>query len=142
MENITVNTMIENSDIPGELINAVVEQSGGIELFAEMAPDIARHGVDGGFSGWIYYTETCEFFAQNRKDIMALAEQLAEDLGEGGLLEMVQNFGIFRNNLISIDELALALYAGEGDNVTEVHNVMAWFAAEEVARLYVDLLEN
>lgn len=140
---ITVSQMIERSNIPAKLIRAVIRQSGGFETFAEHAPDIVNHGIDGGFSGWIYYTETIKFWKANRAAILAMAEEQARDIMEnGGMLEMIQGFGVFRRDPISQDALAKALYTGKGEDAETVQNVMAWYAAEEVARLYVDLLEE
>ena len=141
MKNITIQKMIDNSNIPARLIRAVIRQSGGFESFKEMAPDITNHGVDGGFHGWVYYVDTIKFWKNNRKEIMATAEEQAKDFGQG-TLEMIQGFGVFRNDPISQDDLAKVLYTGKGDDATIVQNVMAWYAAEEVARLYNDLLEQ
>jgi hypothetical protein len=141
MKTTTMKQLIDNTNIPAVLVRAVVRQSGGWESFAEMAPDIANHGIDGGFSGWISYSDTHAFWKRNRVAIMGMAEEQAKDFGVG-VLEMIQNFGVFRNDPITIDSLARALYQGKGDSVTTVQNVMAWYAAEEVARVYRDLLEE
>jgi hypothetical protein len=138
---ITMQRFIHYSNIPAALIRAVVRQSGGWDTFKEHAPDITNHGIDGGFSGWIYYSETCSFFRAHHALIMELAEELANDMGVG-TFEMIQGFGVFRNDPISADAIAKAIYTGKGDDATTVQNVMAWFAAEEVARAYNDLLEE
>lgn len=141
MKKVTIALMINRSSIPASLIRAVVRQSGGLESFAAMAPDIANHGIDGGFSGWIYYTETVKFWKNNRKLLLEMAAEQASDMGVG-MLEMIQGFGVFRNDPISVDDLARALYQGKGDDAQVIGNVMAWYAAEEVARLYNDLREE
>lgn len=137
----TIKKMIDSSGIPPELIKAVVKQSGGLESFAYMAPDIANHGIDGGFSGWVYYSDTIEFWEKNRDLILEMAEEHASAFGTS-MLEMIQEFGVFRNDPISLDDLAKAIYQGKSEDTVRVQNVMAWYAAEEVARLYTDLLEN
>jgi hypothetical protein len=141
MKKITIKQMIENSNIPAKLIRSVIKQSGGFESFIESAQDIANHGIDGGFHGWIYYTDTCAFFKRNKSAILELAEDQAQDF-EQGMLEMIQNFGDFRNNPISLNEVARAIYQGKGEMCEQVQNVMAWYAAEEVVRLYNDLTEE
>ena len=138
MKKVTLKRLIENSNISAKLIRAVVKQSGGWESFAESAPDISNHGIDGGFHGWISYRETTGFFKRNRAAIMEMAEEQAQDFGTG-VLEMVQGFGVFRNDPISADSLARAIYQGKGEDAITVQNVMAWYAAEEVARLYNDM---
>lgn len=141
MKKPTIKDMIDRSNIPEKLIRAVIRQSGGFESFAEMAPDISNHGIDGGFHGWVWYTETVKFWKANRKLILEMAEEQAQEFGMG-MLEMIQGFGVFRHDPISVDDLARALYQGKGDDAQVVGNVMAWYPAEEVARLYNDLLED
>ena len=138
MTNITMKSFINRSNLPAPLIRAVVKQSGGWDSFQEMARDVAAHGADAGFSGWIYHRETMEFFRKNRKAILGYAEEVAHDLGEN-VLSMIQGFGIFRNSPIDTQDLAKALYTGKGPEVTRVYNILAWFALEEVARAYADL---
>lgn len=128
----------EAQHIDPSLIRAVVSQSGGWEAFEENAPDISNHGIDGGFHGWIYYTDTCAFFRRNKKLILAMAEEQARDFGQG-LFEMVQGFGAFRKDPISQEALAKAIYTGKGENVDVVYNILAWYAAEEVASAYTDI---
>ena len=134
----TMKSLINESNIPAPLIRAVVKQSGGWDSFQEIAKDVAEHGADNGFSGWIYYRETMEFFRKNRRTILEYAEEMAHDLGEN-VLSMIQGFGIFRDAPIDTQDLAKALYAGKGPEVATVYNVMSWFSLEEVARAYVDL---
>ena len=138
MTNITMKRFIDRSNLPAPLIRAVVKQSGGWNSFQEMARDVATHGADAGFSGWIYYRETMEFFRKNRKVVLEYAEEMAQDLGEP-MLSMIQGFGIFRDAPIDTQDLAKALYAGKGPEVATVYNVMSWFSLEEVARAYDDL---
>ena len=135
---ITMKSFINRSNLPAPLVRAVVKQSGGWENFREMAKDVAEHGADSGFSGWIYYRETMNFFRKNRKTILQYADELASYSGDD-VLSLIQGFGIFRTAPIRMDDLAKALYTGKGPEVTRVYNIMAWFALEEVARDYVDL---
>jgi hypothetical protein len=138
----TLKEFVKATHINEKLVRAVVRQSGGWDSFKEDAPDVARHGVDGGFHGWIYYTETLRFTRNNKKAIMEALEEMAFSLGEGGVLKMVTDFGVFRNDPISEDEVARAVYQGKGERATDVLNVLAWFAMEEVSRSYADLLEE
>ena len=134
---ITMKSFINRSNLPAPLVRAVVKQSGGWKNFQEMARDVAEHGADLGFSGWIYYRETMNFFRKNRKTILGYAEEMAQDLGES-LLSMIQGFRIFRDAPIDTQDLAKALYTGKGPEVARVYNVMAWFALEEVAIAYTE----
>jgi len=141
MKKTTLKSLIDNSNIPASLIRAVVRQSGGWDSFQEMAPDIANHGADAGFHGWIYHKETLAFTRRNKKAIMEYAAEQAKDFGQG-TLEMIQGFGVFKRNKPSVDEIAQAIYQGRGDYSTDVLNVLAWYALEETARLYYDMVEQ
>lgn len=122
-----------------KLARAVVKQFGDDEAFIESAPDVVNHGINGGFSGWIYYTETTAFARKNRAAITELAEELASDFGMG-TLEMVQGFNCLGKEDYSTNEIGRALY-GRGDD-TQILNALAWFAAEEVCREWRDMNDS
>lgn len=133
-----LNQFISKSHISEKLIRAVVRQSGGWDNFTEMAEDITNHGVGGGFHGWIYYTDTVAFTTRNKAVIMAMAQELANGLGED-VLVMIGGFNCLKE---SSNTVAEALYNPRSENKTQVFNALAWFAAEEVARSYVDTKEG
>lgn len=135
----TLKNFIDNSNIDAKLIRAVVRQSGGWSAFQEMAPDITQHGVSGGFSGWIYYTETIEFYAKNQALIITLAEQLADDIGYQSVQDMVKGFRCLD---VTLSEIGCTLYGNKKQHDTQVANALAWFAAEDVARSFVDWAEQ
>jgi len=132
-----LNQFIEKSHLDADLIRAVVRQSGGWNSFKEMAEDIANHGVDGGFHGWIYYTDTVAFTQRNKATIMAAAKAMADDLGES-TYGMIACFNCLK---MQSDEVAEAIHNPRSDDRTQVFNALAWFAAEEVARSFVDCNE-
>jgi len=134
----SLKALIESTNIPETLIRAVVRQMGGWESFKESAPDITRHGIDGGFHGFIYYSETEPFAKRNRKDILDLATQQAEDFGIE-LIEMIEGFGCFGNSKPTRAEIVEGL-AGIS-NESQVPNALAWYAGEEVARAYCDAFD-
>ena len=135
----TIKSFIENSNIDAKLIRAVVRQSGGWAAFQEMVPDITNHGINGGFSGWIYYTGTCEFYAKNQTLIVTLAEQLTDDMGYQSVQDMVKGF---RSLDATLSEIGYTLYGTKRQHNTQVANALAWFAAEEVAQSFVDWIEQ
>jgi hypothetical protein len=143
MKKITLSKLIESTNIPEPLVRAVVRQIGGWRSFCESAPDIANHGIDGGFSGFIYYSDTEPFARRNREAIAKLAEEQASEFGTN-VFEMIQGFGCFRNgSKPSESEIGQALYAGKGtEEGVGVLNALAWYAGEEVARAYANLLEQ
>ena len=134
--------LIDSTNIPESLVRAVVRQMGGWESFKESAPDICRGGIDGGFHGFIYYRETEPFAKRNRKAILEMATQQANDFGVG-LVEMIKGFGCFRHSeptdKPTESEIVEAL-AGRGTD-TQVPNALAWYAGEEVARAYCDAFD-
>jgi hypothetical protein len=110
-------------------------------LDIEQLADVARHGADAGWSGFTYYTETVAFFRRHRKDIMALAKDSADAMGNDGMIKMIRNFGCLssgqypnRKPDYTADEVAEAIYTNRGGNVDLIQNAMAWFALEEIAR--------
>lgn len=109
------------------LARAVVKRVGRDRL-----EDIVKYGIDGGFNGFIYYTETVAFFKKHRADIMDMAEEMAADLGED-VFAMIGGFGCLKDSKLGAYEISEALN-GRGENADIVRNAMAWFAAEEVAR--------
>lgn len=138
---VTLSGLIKFTSIPASLVRAVVRQAGGWESFVEMAPDICRGGIDGGFHGFIYYNETHAFARRNREHISEMASAQAQDFGVG-VMEMIRGFGCFRNGTKPTDdEIGKALYAGKDDGAG-VLNALAWYAGEEVARAYVDMTER
>ena len=131
-----------------KLINAVIENLGydnqnDPELIQQLK-DITNHGIDGGFGGFIYYSETTSFFNENRKEIINLVKDMSFELGDG-MIEMVASFNCFKNMDLTIDEIGNVLFGVDTDNHNEkmiIKNGLAWFAGEEVARHLVDQLED
>ena len=130
----TLKNFIKNSNIDAGLIRAVIRQSGGWQSFQESAPDISKHGIAGGFSGWIYYTETCEFYAKNQGVIVSLVEQWANDSNLSPI-DFVAGFHCFDADKSSVGK---TLYGNKRQHDTQVANALAWFVAEEVTRAFVD----
>lgn len=114
------------------LINAVVSRIGKDSIM-----DVVNHGIDGGFNGFIYYTDTHAFAMRYRKLIVKLLEEQANNMGEE-VVAMVSSFGVFRNNAMdNEDRKDLYKYLGGGKcEQSAITNVMAWFAAEEVCRMF------
>jgi len=137
---VTLSRLIERAgNLPKSLVRAVVRQSGGWESFIEKAPDVSNHGASGGFSGWIYYTETGAFTRRNRKAIIEACESMSEDFGMSGPIEFVRGFNCLKDATEA--EVASTLY-GSGEGMTNVSNALAWFALEEVSRAYCDMIED
>lgn len=100
--------------------------------------DIRKGGIDGGFSGFIYYSDTVKFAHRNQKQIVALLEEEAAQLGEE-VVQMVSGFGVFRKGAGMDEEERRDLYrylSGTKCKENTIPNLMAWYAGEEVARMF------
>lgn len=130
-----INDFKKSDSTIEKLIPVVINQ----RLDPESMEDVVNHGINGGFSGFVYYSETHSFAIKNRKLITELLEQSADELGVDAV-SMVASFGVFRNSSMdNEDRKDLYKYLGGGKpNQGAITNVMAWFAAEEVARYCVD----
>ena len=131
----TINAFYQYSNINPALIKAVIRQSGGWDAFQEQALDIANHGINAGFSGWIYYNVTCAFYAKNRALIVDLVGSQADEYGCDSAQDMVKGF---RNLDSTMPEIGHTLYGTKRQHDNYVANALAWYAAEEVARAYAD----
>lgn len=128
----------EQSHIPRALIDAVVDQIGGWEYFTECAPDIANHGINGGFNGFIYYTDTIRFANENITELLAFGKDQAQQFDMSGVYSLVASFGCLPD--LNTDDVAEAVHDASHEEYEQVMNALAWYAAEEVSRSYVDLL--
>jgi hypothetical protein len=128
----TIKKVVSENPDYRRLINAVVSRIG-----KDSINDVNNHGIDGGYSGFIYYSETHSFAMRYRKDIIKMLLEYAESLGED-VVTMVSNFGVFRSNpMDEEDKMDLYKYIGGGKcEQGTITNLMAWFAAEEVCRMF------
>ena len=127
----TTKRVIEESCIPPKLVRSVVRQLGGKESLS----DIAKHGVSGGFAGFIWYTDTVAFYKRNRKEILALLKEYAADFGVKSAVEVVCTFkGLDKEQ----ESICRCLYGRMNEEDIYVANSLAWFAAEEVAKAFCD----
>lgn len=116
------------------LINAVVRSIG-----RDSIEDVNRSGADAGYSGFIYYKDTHAFAMRYRKLIVKMLEEQADEFGTD-VVAMVAGFGVFRNSpMDNEDKRELYKYLGGGRNEqSTITNVMAWYALEEVCRMFED----
>lgn len=124
--------VIADSNIPAAVVRGVVRVLGGTESMG----DIARYGIDGGYCGFIYYDDTRRFYRRHKRDIMKMAEDLAEGLGED-MLTMIAGFGCLKSAELKPTEIMEGL-EGRGEMADMIQNAMTWYAAEEVARAFDD----
>lgn len=119
------------------MANAVIEQLGGIDyenIFGSL--DTVRNGSD-GYSGFVYYTETCKFWNKNKDCILQNMHELADDLGED-LIKMIKGFGNFKDDeSVTYDAIGKALYGPYDEEENRyIYDTFAKYALEEVANTF------
>ena len=118
-----------------KLVKAVIKQIEDKESLS----DVYNHGAIGGFCGFTYYSDTVTFFRKNKKEIVELAEDMANDLGED-VTNMIKGFNCLKDYELTNSQIGKVLYgrfSDSGDNST-IMNALSWFALEEVARHITD----
>ena len=115
-----------------KLIRAVLKR-----IDKENIPDINRNGIENGYGNFNHYVDTHKFAMYYRHAIIVMLEEYADDLGEE-VVSMVSKFGVFRRDGMDDDDRRdLYLYLGGGKpKYHQIPNLMAWFAAEEVCRMF------
>lgn len=134
----TIAKLIESTYLPAPLVRSVIRQAGGWESFKESAHDIANHGADGGFHGFIYYADTVPFAKRNKAHILEACRSLADDMGEP-VYKMIGGFNCLK---ISEGEAAEAIHNPRSEDATQVLNALAWFSLEETAHAYDDMVSQ
>jgi hypothetical protein len=129
----TTNQVIQDSGIPSRVVRAVVRRIG-----RESIEDVNKGEIDGGFSGFITYSDTEGFWRKYREEITEMLDRMADDMGQG-VVEMVQGFNCLGSEFTT-NEIARAIYGIYRNNATiaRIYNALAWFAAEEVCRAFED----
>jgi hypothetical protein len=117
------------------LINGVINALGGTELVM----DVVNHGADAGYPGFTYYSDTHKFAMRYRKLIVKMLVDQAQDFDQE-VVEMVSGFGAFRKSpMDNVDRMELYKYIGGGRcEQSTITNLMAWYALEEVCRMFED----
>lgn len=136
----TLKAFTEKSHLSERVIRAVVRQVGGWASFKELAEDVANHGADSGFSGFIYYADTVKFTARLKQDLLCMANVMAQDLGESSGFTLIAGFNCLKGT--SADEVFDALVNPRSADRQQVFNALAWYALEEVSRSYVECVET
>lgn len=143
-QKIKMSDFLKAANTDPKLTAAVIRQFGGWEDFKEKAHDVANHGIDGGYCGFIYYDETTTFTKKHKKLIVENVKQLADDVGES-FTKVIADFNCLKNSGITENDVMLALMSPRSCDeytVTQVYNALAWYAGEKVAHEYADFVYN
>ena len=108
------------------------------ELF-DTLEDVSKHGADGGFGAFCYYSDTVKFAVDNKKDILILCQSLADDIGED-VLSMIAGFNCLKDMDLKPSEVGAVVYGNDhdSDEAIQILNALAWFALEETAHEYAN----
>ena len=142
---IKMSDFLKAANTNPKLASAVIRQFGGWDYFKEQAHDVANYGIAGGFSGFIYYSETVSFAKKHKKLITESIRQFADDVVGENFTKVIADFNCLKKSGIKENDVMMALMSPrscEEHTVTQVYNALAWYAGETVARKYVDYLEN
>ena len=138
-----ISTYKEKGNLDYRLINAVLDQLSIEDDGGGTLEDIANHGISGGFTGFVYYAETAQFYADNQELIRDQLKEEAESYGSDSAISLVMSFNCINDVIYgetTEDEVGETLYSLNHDQ--QVANCLAWYAAETVARDYVDIKEE
>ena len=115
------------------LQNAVYDQLRPTSLadFHETLYNVRNHGADGGYNGFIYYTDTYQFTRDNLSAILEELRELADGCGDETLTDCLSGFRCLKG--LAKSEIESALMDDEADARPQVYNALAWFALETVA---------
>jgi hypothetical protein len=105
--------------------------------------DINNHGINGGYSGFIYYSAPKIFARKHRKAIAALIEHESLSLGES-IESFLGSFKCFDfKDKQEKKECMLYVYGGATNKFeTLVLNGFAWYAGEWASRIITELAEE
>lgn len=138
-----LSDFLESTNIPAPVVRAVVRRLGGWKDAQGDLLEIASHGADSGWAGFIYYKDTVAFFRAHRADIIAmLKEDEADNIGHGDIAAYAANFRCLAD--VGSDAIARTLYGRfDWDNEAAVTtaNGLAWYALEAVANAYYGVAE-
>lgn len=133
--------LASHSSITPPLMIAIIEQSGGWELFTENSGYVSKYGISGGYDGWIYYSQTMKFFEANRRAIINYLKELGDALNDSYLVYIAEN--ILKDYEITVDEVAEVIFdhhSAQIDNHELVTNKIAWLVASDAFNTYQDFL--
>jgi len=101
--------------------------------------DVCNHGASGGYGQFVYYTDTCKFYDDNKRDIMNLLLDQMEEMGDFDT-DTVSQFIASFNCLKDYTPLEVETYLTSRDDThaNQIENALAWYALEEVARSICD----
>jgi len=128
---ISKKEVINSNPDKKKLINAVLKQLGNDDYIM----DVVNHGANAGFGGFIYYSDTIAFYRKHRNDINNWVLEMAKEFDHSAV-DFVCGFNCI-NDKEEANNVGRCLYNGKLTTETQlIENALAWFALEEVCRLF------
>lgn len=144
MKPLTLKEAAKKAGISAAMLSAISRRVGTWPEYRDrIAREVADHGADAGWSGFVYYYETTAFFRKYSDEIIAMLKLEADDYGITPA-EMVAGFSCLSGQ-VDRDTIAAILAFGargisDGDRAT-VYNALARYALETVSRRLVECME-
>lgn len=128
-----IENFVENKTphLTTTLANNLIKQIGGQELFNDMHIDIIGSGANQGWAGFTHDNDDLvAFYSANKKDLLAMAQEISWDHGSDGANELVQHY-IGRDGY-SQDDVNAVIYNNSGNFSPELQpclkSVAAWLS--------------
>lgn len=132
--NMMLNDYGKESDF-SKMARAVRRQIGDLEELRNV------RNADDGYTGFIYYSETCEFYAKHRKVITSCLAEDSAEFGHDCLCGLVMSFNCLKDR-VTEEEVCKTLYCDKKQHDEFVANALAWSALESVAFRFSDYCDE
>lgn len=128
-----------------ELQQKVIEQMGFNTLDIDCAHALKNvlrspDGAAAGFGGFIYYSETCKFFDDNKRLIIKQLQEQAQDIGCPSITDMVCGFNCLKDCVNTWEVENVLMF--DDDEDTTIKNALAWYALEETAYNLEEIIDE
>lgn len=101
-------------------------------------------GMAGGFGNMIYYKDTCAFFDEHKDLILARIKDKSFELDYVNELDVISKFQSLKGENITLqDMMAIDKEKGECEDFkhTQLKNALSWYAGEETASRFDNLMD-
>ena len=132
----TLREVCKENEQFSSIIHAVIRKIG-----MESIKDVNNYGMEQGFPGFIYYSETVKFWRKYKKEILAMLKNDTNNWGSG-IVGIVQSFNCLNDKgkapEYTQEEIGEALFGRYNPELDIIYNALAWYAAETVCRMFED----
>lgn len=120
-----LRALIGDNQLKKAVIEDIIDYAKDPEERFHYINNILNHGcISGTVGALIYYTDTTKFYQTHKEDIFNLAEELGNDIGYKGAVELFASLN----------------GAKDVGSVDQEENLRAWFGFEEMVRIIANEL--